>query len=141
MGVASVAASAPLASGASSFLINTGLHAGVHPHSAHLSRFNGFRMLTTRAQRSTDIGFEVKPLKRFIATSRGETTGLKAGVNGKSLTFILCLLERERRSCPAADATNTALNVVAPQSIGEGRDISGSDTFGRHDIRNAIWRR
>jgi len=30
-------------------LINTGLQAGVHPGSVHLSRFNGFFMVTTQA--------------------------------------------------------------------------------------------
>jgi hypothetical protein len=44
------------------------------PHSAPLSRFNGFRMLTTRAtQRSTDIGFDTKPLKRLTSISCRES--------------------------------------------------------------------
>jgi hypothetical protein len=44
------------------------------PHSSQLSRFNGFRMLTTQATpRSTDIGFDTKPLKRLTSISCGES--------------------------------------------------------------------
>jgi len=44
------------------------------PHSAQLSRFNGFRILTTQAtQHSTDIGFDAKPLKRLTSISCGES--------------------------------------------------------------------
>jgi hypothetical protein len=47
---------------------------GGHPHSAQLSRFNGFRILTTQAtQHSTDIGFDAKPLKRLTSISCGES--------------------------------------------------------------------
>jgi hypothetical protein len=45
-----------------------------NPHSAQLGRFNGFRMLTTRAtQCSTDIGFATKPLKRLTSMSCRES--------------------------------------------------------------------
>ena len=44
------------------------------PHSAQLSRFNGFRMLTAQATpRSTDIGFDTKPLKRLTSVSGAES--------------------------------------------------------------------
>jgi hypothetical protein len=44
------------------------------PHSAQLSRFNGFRILTTQAtQHSTDIAFDAKPLKRLTSISCGES--------------------------------------------------------------------
>src|SRR5438477_11282535 len=57
------------------------------------------------------------------------------------LAFILSLLKRERRNRPWRTLDRYLLNVVGPQSIGDRRDISGSNTFGRHDVRNAIWRR
>src|SRR5947207_5446181 len=56
------------------------------------------------------------------------------------LAFILSLLKRERRNRPWRTLDRYLLNVVGPQSIRERRDISGSDTFGRHDVRNAIWK-
>ena len=87
MCVASVAASAPLASGASSFLIN-------------------FRPVLVKKFHNCILPFE-----------RGEANHLAPTLDGY------------------------LLDVVPPQGIGERRDISGSDTFGRHDIRNAIWRR
>jgi hypothetical protein len=44
------------------------------PDSAQLGRFNGFRMLTTQATpRSTDTGFDTKPLKRLTSISCGES--------------------------------------------------------------------
>ena len=44
------------------------------PHSAQLSRSDGFRMLTAQAtQRSTDTGFDTKPLKRLTSISCGES--------------------------------------------------------------------
>jgi hypothetical protein len=44
------------------------------PHSAQLSRFSGFRMLTTQStQHSADIGFDTKPLKRLTSISCGES--------------------------------------------------------------------
>jgi hypothetical protein len=44
------------------------------PHSAQLSRFNGFRRLRAQARpRSTDIGFDTKPLKRLTSISCGES--------------------------------------------------------------------
>jgi len=42
--------------------------------SAILSRFNSFRLLTTKATpRSTDTGFDTKPLKRLTSISCGES--------------------------------------------------------------------
>jgi hypothetical protein len=53
------------------------------PHSAQLSRFNGFRMLTTQAtQGLTDIGFDTKPVKTAHFDLVWRITGLKAVLIG-----------------------------------------------------------
>jgi len=44
------------------------------PHRSAIKPFQRLRMLTTQAtQRSTDIGFDTKPLKRLTSISYGES--------------------------------------------------------------------
>src|SRR6267143_2741720 len=92
-------------------------------------------------RRSMDMGLRGRPLKRLISIWRERITGLKAGVNGRIPTLISPFGKGEAKSSCRRTLDGYLLDVVASQGIRERRDISGSDTFGRHDIRNAIWKR